>query len=149
MNAYLKSDDVNSHFAEMFGHLTMLELAVQDIENRTQTRQGIALEIRAMRSGIRNCAADKTVTPEMACAIRNWAQQKLHSAPFKASPYLYLVNADKEETFAHSKWSNPHSNEYYSADGYDDYQFDLRQDALGMAEVYRVAAGLLLYRAET
>jgi len=37
-----------------------------------------------------------------------------------------LVDAAKEIQFSQGKWTNPYDTEYYSADGYDDYQCERR-----------------------
>ena len=56
--------------------------------------------------------------------------------------YHRLVEAAKALQLSSSSWTNPHDTEYYSADGYDDYQAEMRAGAQEYA-VNEIATALV------
>lgn len=56
--------------------------------------------------------------------------------------YHRLVEAAKALQLSSSSWTNPHDTEYYSADGYDDYQAERRAGAQDYA-VKEIATALV------
>ena len=56
--------------------------------------------------------------------------------------YHRLVEAAKALQLSSSSWTNPHDTEYYSADGYDDYQAEMRSGAQEYA-VKEIAKALI------
>lgn len=102
------------------------EAAIEQLEFHITKRRQLAAKLRDLRKLTSGTELRHKVGLLEECATRSLG---LDETPFKPTASAFRNQASQLLAYSRTKWTNPCDSEYYSADGYDDFQGEQRECA--------------------